>query len=167
MAAVNGAVLSLLTDAYQRRDTVALIAFRGAGAEVLLPATSSVEAGVARLRELPTGGRTPLAEGLIAARDVLRVQRLRDPQRRPLVLVVTDGRATAGPSPLAWSERAAGLLAAERVASVVVDCESGPVRLGLAARLAVHLGGEHLPLAEVTVDGLTAAARSGTGRRVA
>jgi magnesium chelatase subunit D len=159
MEAVKGAVLALLTDAYQRRDTVALVAFRGGEAQVLLPATSSVEAAVARLRQLPTGGRTPLAEGLVAARDLLRVQRLRDPHRRPLMLVVTDGRATAGTQPLQRSRRAARLLAAEGVASVVVDCESGPVRLGLAAELAVQLGAEHLPLREVTVDGLTRAAQ--------
>jgi magnesium chelatase subunit D len=167
MAAVKGAVLALLTDAYQRRDTVALIAFRGAGADLLLPATSSVEAGVARLRQLPTGGRTPLAEGLVAARDLLRVQRLRDPRRRALVLVVTDGRATAGCRPLERSRQAARLLAAEGAASVVVDCESGPVRLGLAAELAVQLGAEHLPLAEVTADGLAAAARTRRAGRAA
>ncbi len=165
MEAVKGAVLALLTDAYQRRDTVGLIAFRDQGARVLLPATSSVEAAAARLRHLPTGGRTPVAEGLLAARDLLRVQRLRDPHRRPLLVVVTDGRATAGDRPLHRSRQASGLLAAEGVASIVVDCETGPVRLGLAAELAVHLGAEHLPLTEVTVDGLTRAARRNAGDR--
>ena len=163
MEAVKGAVLSLLTDAYQRRDTVALVAFRGTGAQVLLPATSSVEAAVARLRELPTGGRTPIAEGLLTARDLLRVQRLRDPRRRPLLVLVTDGRATgpraAGAGPADRARRAAALLAADGVASVVVDCESGPVRLGLAAELAAHLGAEHLAVGEVTAEGLTRAVR--------
>ncbi len=92
MSAVKTAVLSLLLDAYQRRDKVGLITFRGAGAEVALPPTSSVEAGAARLRSLPTGGRTPLAAGLMRAADVLRVERLRDPARRPLLVLVTDGR---------------------------------------------------------------------------
>lgn len=167
MEAVKGAALTLLADAYQRRDTVALIAFRGHEAQTLLPATSSVEAAVARLRQLPTGGRTPLAEGLLAAHDLLRVQRMRDPHRRPLLLVVTDGRATAGQQPLHRSRRAAHLLAADGVPSVVVDCEGGPVRLGLARQLAVQLGARHLPLAEVTVDGLARAARSNhsTGSR--
>jgi magnesium chelatase subunit D len=160
MEAVKGAVLALLTDAYQRRDMVGLIAFRGAGAHVLLPATSSVEAAVARLRQLPAGGRTPIAEGLLAAREHLRVQRLRDPRRRPLLIVVTDGRATSGPAPLPHARRAAQLLAADGVDAVVVDCETGPVRLGLAADLAVHLGAEHLPLGEVTVEGLTGAVRA-------
>jgi magnesium chelatase subunit D len=168
MEAVKGAVLSLLTDAYQRRDTVALVAFRGTGARTLLPATSSVEAAVARLQALPTGGRTPLAEGLLAGRELLRVQRLRDPHRRPLMVLVTDGRATAGADAVGRARLAAQLLGSEAVATVVVDCESGPVRLGLAALLAADLRAEHLPLGEVTVDALAAAARGsqpGTTRR--
>src|SRR5690606_9083530 len=141
MGAVKGAVLSLLLDAYQRRDKVGLVTFRGSGAEVALPPTSSVDAAAARLESLPTGGRTPLAAGLLKAHDVLRVERLRDPARRALVVVVTDGRATGGPEPVALAGRAARLFAAEGIASVVVDCESGPVRLGLAGRLAGELGG--------------------------
>ncbi|MDG4863380.1 putative cobaltochelatase, partial [Streptomyces sp. T-3] len=96
MSAVKGAVLSLLLDAYQRRDKVGLVTFRGAGAEVALPPTSSVDAAAARLESLPTGGRTPVAAGLLKAHEVLRIERLRDPARRPLVVVVTDGRATGG-----------------------------------------------------------------------
>ncbi|MDP9430944.1 MAG: magnesium chelatase subunit D family protein, partial [Actinomycetota bacterium] len=94
MAAVKGAVLSLLLDAYQRRDKVGLVTFRGTEAVLALPPTWSVEAAAARLTELPTGGRTPLAAGLLRAHDTLRVERVRDPQRRPLLVVVTDGRAT-------------------------------------------------------------------------
>ncbi|WP_412518340.1 VWA domain-containing protein [Actinomadura madurae] len=140
MTTVKTAVLSLLLDAYQRRDKVGLITFRGRTAELVLPPTSSVEAGAARLRTLPTGGRTPLAAGLVRAAEVLRAERLRDPARRPLLVVVTDGRATAGGD----VDRAAGLLAG--TAGIVVDCESGPVRLGLAGRLAVRLGARLLPL---------------------
>ncbi|REE95730.1 putative cobaltochelatase [Thermomonospora umbrina] len=149
MRAVKGAVLSLLTDAYQRRDKVGLITFRGASAELVLPPTSSVEAGARRLEQLPTGGRTPLSAGLLRAAEVLRIERLRDPARRPLLVTVTDGRATHGPDPA----RAAALL--RDVAAVVVDCESGPVRLGLAARLAVSLDAQAVRLEELAVDGLT------------
>nr|WP_308210799.1 VWA domain-containing protein [Micromonospora sp. A3M-1-15] len=154
MSAVKGAVLALLTDAYQRRDKVAVVAFRGTGAQTLLPATSSVLAASTRLADLPTGGRTPLAEGLLAAADLLRVERLRDPKRRPLVLVVTDGRATAGPRPLDRAARAAAVLAATGAPCVVVDCESGPVRLHLARRLAAHLHAPHHHLADVATDPL-------------
>ncbi|TDC40337.1 putative cobaltochelatase [Micromonospora sp. KC213] len=166
MAAVKGAVLALLTDAYQRRDKVAVVAFRGTGAQTLLPATSSVLAASTRLADLPTGGRTPLAEGLLAAADLLRVQRLRDPKRRPLVLVVTDGRATAGPHPLDRAARAAAVLAASGASCVVVDCESGPVRLDLAGRLAAQLGAAHHRLTEVATAPLAdLAAGRPTGSR--
>ncbi|MFB8757065.1 putative cobaltochelatase [Streptomyces nigra] len=154
MGAVKGAVLSLLLDAYQRRDKVGLVTFRGAAAEVALPPTSSVDAAAARLETLPTGGRTPLAAGLLRAHEVLRVERLRDPARRPLVVLVTDGRATGGPEPVALAGRAARLFAADGVASVVVDCESGPVRLGLAGRLAAELGGTPVTLDELRADSI-------------
>ncbi|MFF9335764.1 putative cobaltochelatase [Streptomyces albogriseolus] len=154
MSAVKGAVLSLLLDAYQRRDKVGLVTFRGSAAEVALPPTSSVDAAAARLESLPTGGRTPLAAGLLKAHDVLRVERLRDPARRALVVVVTDGRATGGPEPVALAARAARLFAAEGIASVVVDCESGPVRLGLAGQLAGELGGTAVTLDELRADSI-------------
>jgi magnesium chelatase subunit D len=160
MGAVKGAVLSLLIDAYQRRDKVGLIAFRGRGAEVLLPPTSSVEAAAARLAALPTGGRTPLAAGLVRAHEVLRAERLRDPQRRPLLVLVTDGRATGGPDPVGDAHRAAALLASARVASVVLDCETGPVRLGLATGLAAALGGIVLPPAELAAGPLADTVRT-------
>ncbi|WP_030266667.1 putative cobaltochelatase [Streptomyces sp. NRRL B-24484] len=159
MGAVKGAVLSLLMDAYQRRDKIGMITFRGTGAELALPPTSSVEVGAARLEQLPTGGRTPLAAGLLRAHEVLRVERMRDPDRRPLLVVVTDGRATGGRDALAQAERAAGLLAGQGVASVVLDCESGHVRLGLARTLAARLGGPAVTLDELRAEGVAALVR--------
>ena len=149
MEAVKGAVLSLLLDAYQRRDKVGLVCFRGAGAELLLPPTSSVDAAARRLEAMPAGGRTPLAAGLAEAHATLRRERLRDPRRRPLLVVVTDGRHTAGGEPAA----AAAGLRRDGVAAVVVDCESGPVRLGLAAGLAQALGAEYLNLGDLSAGG--------------
>ncbi|WP_448611324.1 putative cobaltochelatase [Geodermatophilus sp. URMC 60] len=162
MAAVKGAVLSLLLDAYQRRDKVGLVTFRGAEAELALPPTWSVEAAAARLTALPTGGRTPLAAGLLRAHETLRVERVRDPQRRPLLVVVTDGRATGarGGDHLGQARRAAGLLAADGTAAVVVDCESGPVRLGLAGALGTALGAQTLRLEELAAESLAATVRS-------
>lgn len=169
MTAVKGAVLSLLMDAYQRRDKVGLITFRGKDAEVVLPPTSSVDAAAARLEMLPTGGRTPVAAGLLKAHDVLRVERLRDPSRRPLLVVVTDGRATGGPEPVALASRAARLHEVEGIASVVVDCESGPVRLGLAARLAGELGGTAVTLDALRADSIAGLVKDvqGYSRRAA
>ncbi|MET7649275.1 putative cobaltochelatase [Streptomyces sp. NPDC005426] len=169
MTAVKGAVLSLLMDAYQRRDKVGLITFRGKDAEVVLPPTSSVDAAAARLEMLPTGGRTPVAAGLLKAHDVLRVERLRDPSRRPLLVVVTDGRATGGPEPVALAARAARLHEADGTASVVVDCESGPVRLGLAGSLAGELGGTAVTLDELRADAIAGLVKDvqGYSRRAA
>ncbi|MEU3692976.1 putative cobaltochelatase [Streptomyces narbonensis] len=155
MSAVKGAVLSLLLDAYQRRDKVGLVTFRGRTADLALPPTSSVDAAAARLEQLPTGGRTPLSAGLLKAHDVLRIERLRDPSRRPLLVVVTDGRATGGGAdPVALAARAARLHAADGTASVVVDCETGPVRLGLAGSLARELGGTAVTLDELRADSI-------------
>ncbi|MFE6750198.1 putative cobaltochelatase [Kitasatospora purpeofusca] len=165
MTAVKGAVLSLLMDAYQRRDKIGMITFRGAGAELALPPTSSVEVGAARLESLPTGGRTPLAAGLLRAYEVLRVERLRDPDRRPLLVVVTDGRATGARDAVAQSHRAAGLLAGQGVASVVLDCESGPVRLGLARTLADRLRATAVTLDELRADGVASLVRDSRGER--
>ncbi len=156
MSAVKGAVVSLLLDAYQRRDKVGLIAFRADRAELLLPPTSSVEAAAARLTTLGTGGRTPLEAGLLEAHATLARERLRDPERRPLLVVVTDGRHTAGGDPT----RAADLLRRAGVAAVVVDCESGPVRLGLAATLATALGGQCLQLGELAAGNLADSVRA-------
>ena len=161
MEAVKGAVLSLLLDAYQRRDKVGLICFRGASAQVLLPPTSSVEAAASRLANLPTGGKTPLAAGLAEAYVTLSRERLRDPLRRPLLVVVTDGRHTAGGEP----DAAALRLRRDGVAAVVVDCEAGPVRLGLAGALAEALGAEYLHLGELSVDALAGSVRAVRGTR--
>ncbi|MCA1848780.1 MAG: VWA domain-containing protein, partial [Actinobacteria bacterium] len=150
MSAVKGAVLSLLADAYQRRDKVGLVSFRGEGAQVLLPPTASVELAAPRLEELPTGGRTPLAAGLEKAAEILARERLRDGERRPLLVLLTDGRTTAGPDP----RRAAPRLRSLEVASVVVNTEEGYVRLGMAEEIADSLGARYLRLEDLRADSL-------------
>jgi magnesium chelatase subunit D len=161
MAAVGGAVLSLLRDAYQRRDQVGLITFRGRGAQLVLPPTSAVDTAAARLREMCTGGRTPLAAGLQLAGRVLAVQRLRDPTRRALLFLLTDGRATHGGMDTALA--AAGLLRRAGVASIVIDCEAGPIRLGLCGPLAAALGGAWVRLEELSADAVAGVVRAARG----
>jgi magnesium chelatase subunit D len=155
MEQVKTAILSLLLDAYQRRDKVGLITFRGGEATLALPPTSSVDIAAVRLEELPAGGRTPLAEGLLKAAEALRLEHVRDPHRRPLLVVVTDGRATHGDDALARAHAVADHLADTGVASVVVDCETGRFRLGLALQLADALRAEHVPLGDVSASALT------------
>ena len=152
MSAVKGAVLSLLDDAYQRRDKVALVSFRGEEARVLLPPTSSVELATSRLAGLPTGGRTPLAAGLERAAEVLERERLRERERRPLLVLLTDGRATTGPDPRGAASRLRRL----GVASIVVDTEEGYVRLAMARTLAEAMGARSLQLEELRAGSLVA-----------
>lgn len=159
MAAVTGAALSLLRDAYQRRDKVAVVTFRSTGARLVLPPTASAYTASRRLHRLDTGGTTPLAEGLLVARDVVIRERARDRTRRPLVVILTDGRATGGPDPLGRSRLAARRFAAEGAAAVVVDCETSYVRLGLASELASQLGAPVLRLEQLRADHLAQAVR--------
>lgn len=159
MRHVKTAVVSLLLDAYQRRDKVALVTFAGSQAEIQLPPTSSVEIAKARIDEFAAGGRTPLAEGLLEAGEVIRREQIRDPRRRPLLVVVTDGRATFGPAALDRAHEIARNLARLHVPALVIDCETGKFRMGLGAELARHLGAEHISVGDVTAENLTTAIR--------
>ncbi|WP_070380661.1 magnesium chelatase subunit D family protein [Rhodococcus sp. WMMA185] len=160
LSAVTGAVVSLLRDAYQRRDKVAVITVRGRSTELVLPPTSSVDIAVRRLRGMKTGGKSPLAEGFLRAREVVLRERLRDPQRRALVVALTDGRATGGKDALHRAKVAAGLIAESDVASVVVDCETGMVRLGLASELARLLRGGYVRLGELSAQQVAGVVRA-------
>jgi magnesium chelatase subunit D len=164
MEAAKGAVLSLLLDAYQRRDLVALVTFRGDGAEVVLKPTGSVEVARARLAALATGGRTPLAAGIAAALDVATAP-ARAATYRPLLVLVTDGRATAGADgsdPVAAAQQSAAAVRRRGVDAVVVDAEDGPARLGLARRLADTMGARYLTVPELSAGSLDAAVRGAT-----
>ncbi len=162
MRQVKTAILSLLLDAYRRRDRVGVVTFRDRTAEIALPPTGSVEIAAKRLDGLPAGGRTPLAEGLMKAAEVVQRERLRDPSRRPLLVVVTDGRATAGSDPVGRMHQAAAHLVNQGISSIVVDCESGRMRMGLAANLAQHLNAEHVPLGQVNAQALADIVRGAT-----
>jgi magnesium chelatase subunit D len=155
MQQVKDVVLSLLVDAYQRRDKVAMVTFRGTGADVALPPTSAVEVARARLDSLPTGGRTPLGAGLRTSAELIAREHRRDPHRRALLVLVTDGRATGGSADSA----AAATMVPRQATVVVVDCERGPVRLGLARRVASTLGAGVLSMEDLRAQALTSAVR--------
>ncbi len=159
--AAAGAVLSLLADAYRSRHRVGLVAFRGTAAEVVLAPTASVEVARARLGDLPTGGATPLAEGLAAALEL--ASRARAAGDDPFLVVLTDGRATAGAGALERALAAAAEVAAAGVAAVVLDAEDGTARLGLAPRLAAAMGAPCLPLSGVSAAAVEGAVRSALG----
>jgi magnesium chelatase subunit D len=137
LARVKGALLGLLRDAYARRDRVAIIAFRDDGAHLVVVPGAPLERAAAAVRDLPTGGRTPLASGLDAAERVIRREAIRDPRRRAIAVVLTDGRVA---DPAGTIRRAAAALGRAAAAVHVVDTEEGPVRVGLAGSLAEAAG---------------------------
>ncbi len=139
MARVKGALLGLLRDAYARRDRVAIVAFRDARAEVVHVPGAPLEHAAAAVHALRTGGRTPLAAGLDAATELIRRDRSRDPRRRAIAVVLTDGRAPE-------AHAAAARLGHAADAVHVVDTEEGAVRLGLARSLALAAGASLIAL---------------------
>jgi magnesium chelatase subunit D len=160
--AATGAVLGLLADAYLRRDRVAMVTFRGDAAEVVLPPTASVELARARLAELPTGGVTPLAEGINAGLSLAR--RAVADGWPPLLVLITDGRATGNQNALERANAVAAEVSAAHVDVVVIDAEDGPTRLGLAEQLATTMGARHLRLEELTPSQVEAAVRDALTR---
>jgi len=162
MVETKAAIMSLLLDAYQKRDRVGLISFRGQGAELLLPPTPSIEQAARLLRSLPVGGRTPLAAGLAELDRQLRLAARRDPDIRPLVLLLSDGRANVAWKPGADApHREAQSLIARLAAAhpqaqfIVVDTEApGRVRLGLARQLASAAGADYLDCNQLRAEDL-------------
>lgn len=145
MAAVKRAVLSFLLDAYQKRDWVGLIAFRHHTARLLAPPTNSVEQAERQLRQLPTGGRTPLAAGIQLAAQTFADYQRRRAALAPLLVLITDGRANEGPDPHPLLAQ----IQAQGIPLLVVDSEAGYVRLGQARQLAAVLGAPYIPLDEL------------------
>jgi magnesium chelatase subunit D len=163
MEALKGAVLNLLTDAYQQRDEVAVVAFRGQEAQLLLAPTRSVDLAERNLRELPTGGRTPLPHALQMALDVVERAKVASVSGAPLLVLMTDGKANVAlaDSGDPWRESLdlAEVLAERRIPSLVIDTESGYTRFGRAARLAEALRSECLTLEDLSADKLALTVR--------
>ncbi|MEJ5221586.1 MAG: VWA domain-containing protein [Tepidiforma sp.] len=163
MEAAKGAVFGLLQDAYLRRDRVALVAFDGRGARLVLAPTRSMDHAHRALAEFGTGGRTPLWAGLEeAARLVSRVRR-KEPGLPVLAVVVTDGRANAaagGLDPVAAALARAAALRQLEVDGLVLDTEQGAHRLGIARRLAEALGGDYVRLDDLEPAAIWTAVRA-------
>ena len=155
MRMVKGAILSLLQEAYQKRDCVGLIAFRRDRAETLLPMTRSVELAEKQLRALPTGGRTPLAEGLAHALKMLHELERRGGGKNVLVLV-TDGRANAkeGDAGVQRALRAAEEVAGTQTLSLVLDTERAVPRVGIAPELARRMDARYYTLEQLSAEGV-------------
>lgn len=158
MTAVKGAILSLLVDAYQKRDRVGLVVFRGKTAELLLPPTSSVELARKCMQELPVGGKTPLAHGLSKAFEVLQRELMINKNTMPRLILISDGKANVGmtsDSPLNDAIGIANHIREKEIASYVIDSEQSFIAFGLAKQLADEMGARYLKLEDLQADQLT------------
>ncbi len=159
MVATKGAILSLLLDAYQKRDRVALAVFQREGARLVLPPTNSIELAKRLLGELKVGGRTPLSHGLLLAYEVALREKRKDREVQPLLVLLTDGAGNVslgGRPPEEEAHEIARLIRARGMHAVVINTEHATLDRGLAAALADALGGNCYTLAELRADELYA-----------
>ena len=154
MKAVKGAIFAMLQEAYQKRDKVGMIAFRRKVAEELLPVTRSVDLAQKRLAELPTGGKTPLAEGLARAFITLDMQKRKEPDTEPVLVLVTDGRANSvvqeGEDPVESAMKLARQIHKAKITSLVIDTETDFIKLGVARQVAAEMGAGYYKLKQLS-----------------
>ncbi len=159
MIETKGAILSLLVDAYQKRDKVGLVAFKGDKAEVLLNPTSSVELAKRQLEELPTGGKTPLSKGLLKGYEVLRSELNKNKKIASLLVVISDGKANISINkdinPLDEAKQIADDIKHSEIKSIVIDTETGFVRLGKLQELSETLGGKYYQLEDIKAEAIS------------
>lgn len=168
MKATKAAVISLLRDAYQRRDKVGLVSFQRDYATILLPLTSSVELAQKRLQTMPTGGKTPLSRGLLVGFEVLEKARRQDPEVVPLMVLLTDGQANVSMGELPPQTETymwADYISDQRIRAVVIDTEHPIFERGLARQLAQHLKGHYYRLDDIQEGGLVDLVRTELNRR--
>jgi len=166
MSASKGAIMSLLLDAYQKRDKVAMVTFRQQEAWVNLPPTTSVELAGKLLAEMPVGGRTPLSAGLVKGYELMKIHLLKEPEARPMAILITDGRGNVplgNQSPVKESLALAEKMAEEkRIQFIVVDSESqGALTFGLARKLAENLSARYFKIQDLKVNHLVDIAKGG------
>ena len=162
MTATKGAILSLLTDAYQRRDRVGLIIFQHDRATLILPPTNSVQLAERALQDIPVGGKTPLSAGLDLAYEVLQREKMLHPDVLPLLIVLTDGAGNVSMGNLPPQEEAhwiAEQIADEKIHSVVINMEHAAFDQGLAQDLADHLKAPCYTLTDLRAESLYYAVR--------
>ncbi len=155
MEATKGAIMSLLMDAYQRRDQVGLIVFQKEEARLVMPPTSSVELAKKALVDVPVGGKTPLSAGLLLAHKVMVQQTRLYPDIRPLMILLTDGAGNVSVSHMPAQQeahRAARMIIEERIRSVVINMEHASFDRGLAQALADELDAPCYSLGQLRAD---------------
>jgi len=166
MSATKGAILSLLTDAYQRRDRVGLVVFQKDRARLILPPTNSVHLAQRALADIPVGGKTPLSAGLFLAYQVIRKEHVAHPDVEPLLILLTDGAGNVSLTdinPQKEAHQLAGQIAQENIRSVVINMEHAAFDQGLAQALAKHLEGTCYTLSELKAESLLQTVRHEMG----
>jgi len=173
MESAKGAVLSLISESYIRRDRVGLVAFRGSGADLLLPMTHAVDSAVLRLDGMPTGGKTPLVPALLKGMEVLLSERKKYPDLVPLLVLISDCRPNVGLGGSIREEvvQASTLLGECGIRAVVIDTEASssslvPLSLGFGRTIAEHAGGSYYRLSDLTAGGIGAIVRLEQGLSV-
>jgi Mg-chelatase subunit ChlD len=157
MTATKGAILSLLTDAYQRRDRVGLVVFQKNRATLILTPTNSIQLAQRALVDIPVGGKTPLSAGLLMAHEVVERERALHPDVNPLIILLTDGAGNVSMSSLPPQEEANSLaeqIAANEIHCVVINMEHAAFDQGLAQNLADHLHSPCYTLSELKAETL-------------
>ncbi|MBN8594042.1 MAG: VWA domain-containing protein [Anaerolineae bacterium] len=158
MAATKGAIMSLLTDAYQRRDRVGLIVFQKDRASMVLPPTNSVTLAKQALTDIPVGGKTPLSAGLLLAYETIRREKTLHPDVLPLMILLTDGAGNVSMSttlaPQEEANRIADGLKFDNIRTVTINMEHVAFDQGLAAKLAERMGGPCYSLAQLRAETL-------------
>ncbi len=157
MMATKGAIMSLLTDAYQRRDRVGLVVFQKSTATLVLPPTSSVDLAQRALRDIPVGGKTPLSAGLTLSFHVIMREKRLHPEVMPLLIVLTDGAGNVSMSnlpPQIEAHRIANQVRDEHIRSVVINMEHVAFDQGLARKLAENMDARCLSLRELHAEAL-------------
>lgn len=157
MQAVKGAILSLLKDAYEKRDRVGMVSFRRDRAEELLPFTRSIDLAQKKLEKLSTGGKTPLAEALRKAYNIVKKELKKDKKSLPVIIFLSDGKANFslyGKDPIAESLELAKKIRNEKIKCVVIDTEEGFIKLELAKTLSENMGADYYKLDNIKTEDL-------------
>ncbi|MFA6804192.1 MAG: VWA domain-containing protein, partial [Candidatus Methanomethylophilaceae archaeon] len=160
MVAVKGAISSLLTDAYQKRDRVSLVVFRGNTAEIVLPPTNSIFLAKKSMDDIPTGGKTPLGDGLALAHDLIVKELMKDQKIKPMMIVISDGRGNVCKSnvkPMDEIDAVCLTIKEMGYPSLVLDSETGMLTLGFAKKLAEKMDARYLKLDDLRADTVSTA----------
>ena len=161
MKETKAAIISLLIDAYQKRDKVALVVFKQNSAELILPPTSSVELAKKQLEHIPTGGKSPLNHGLMTGFQCIMAELKKHKECKPLLVLISDGRVNVSinkdMNPTEEANQIALQIKQKQIDSLVIDTEKGFVRLGKLQAIADTMGAKYLKIEDLKAESIVSA----------